>query len=177
MYCQLPITRLDRDPERAGVFGNLLFNAASAALVAGRPACANDLLAEAQAAAVRASADFANEAAIFGPQVAAIQRVDLAARAGDPELALRLAKTMRIGESRVPAFWEAGCHISLAAAATHTRKDRRAVSHLARAHELAPLWTPQQPVGRLTMRRLVDRAARRRGDEFSRLATVFGVIP
>jgi len=52
----------NRDSQRAGVFGNLLFNAASAAVLAGRPAHAADLLAEAEAAAVRTTADFANEA-------------------------------------------------------------------------------------------------------------------
>src|SRR3989454_541657 len=76
---------LDRDPQRAGVFGNLLFNAASAAVLAGRPARAADLLAEAEAAAVRTNSDFAKEAAIFGPRVTAVQRVDHAVRTGDPD--------------------------------------------------------------------------------------------
>ena len=98
----------DRDPQRAGVFGNLLFNAASAAVLAGRPARAADLLAEAEAAAVRTNADFANEAAIFGPRVTGIQRVDHAVRTGDPERALHLADTMESTEGKAPAFWEAG---------------------------------------------------------------------
>jgi transcriptional regulator with XRE-family HTH domain len=167
---------LDRDPQRAGVFGNLLFNAASAALLAQRPAGANDFLAEAQAAALRANADFANEAAIFGPRVAAFQRVDLTVRAGDPELALHLADTVPTTDRCVPAFWEAGYNVSLAAASADIRDDRRALDHLARAYHLAPGWSPHQPLGRLVMRRLVDRAARRRGDEFSRLARLYGVV-
>ena len=164
---------LDRDPQRAGVFGNLLFNAASAAVLAGRPARAADLLAEAEAAAVRTNSDFANEAAIFGPRVTGIQRVDHAVRAGDPERALHLADTMKTTEVKAPAFWEAGYNVCLAAAATELRKDGRALLHLARAYELAPGWAPAQPLGRLAMRRLVDRAARRRGEEFSRLATLY----
>ena len=164
---------LDRDPQRAGVFGNLLFNAASAAVLAGRPARAADLLAEAEAAAVRTNADFANEAAIFGPRVTGIQRVDHAVRTGDPERALHLADTMETTEGKAPAFWEAGYNVCLAAAATELRKDGRALLHLARAYELAPGWAPAQPLGRLTMRRLVDGAARRRGEEFSRLATLY----
>ena len=164
---------LDRDPQRAGVFGNLLFNAASAAILAGRPARAADLLAEAEAAAVRTNGDFANEAAIFGPRVTAIQRVDHAVRTGDPERALHLADTMETTEGKAPAFWEAGYNVCLAAAATELRKDGRALLHLARAYELAPGWAPAQPLGRLAMRRLVDRAARRRGEEFSRLATLY----
>jgi transcriptional regulator with XRE-family HTH domain len=168
---------LDRDPERAGVFGNLLFNAASAAVLAGRPARADDLLTEAQAAAIRSKADFANEAAIFGPRVAAMQRVDQVVRTGDSELALHLADSSVVVTGHVAAFWEAGYNLCLAAAATDLRKDRRALAHLARANELAPGWAPHQPLGRRTMRRLVDRAARRRGEEFSRLAALYDVLP
>ncbi|WP_255637815.1 hypothetical protein [Amycolatopsis sp. DSM 110486] len=58
---------LDRDPTRAGVFGNLLFNAATAALNNGSRGRADDLLAAAHAAAVRSRGDTATEAAIFGP--------------------------------------------------------------------------------------------------------------
>ena len=133
---------------------------------------AADLLAEAEAAAVRKSADFANEAAIFGPRVTGIQRVDHAVRTGDPERALHLADTMETTEAKTPPFWEAGYNVCLAAAANELRKDGRALLHLARAYELAPGWAPAQPLGRLAMRRLVDRAARRRGEEFSRLATL-----
>lgn len=79
----------DRDATKAGVFGNLLFNAATAALVDGNASRADDLLAEAHAAAVRATGDTATEAAIFGPRVAAMQQIDSVARGGDPERALR----------------------------------------------------------------------------------------
>jgi hypothetical protein len=169
---------LDRDAERAGVFGNLLFNAASAAVLAGRPDRADDLLTEAQAAALRSKADFANEAAIFGPRVAALQRVDQAVRTGDAQLALHLADTnVQMTEGHVPAFWEAGYNLCVATAATDLRMDRRALSHLARANDLAPGWAPHQPLGQRTMRRLVDRAARRRGEAFSRLATRYGILP
>lgn len=164
---------LDRDPQRAGVFGNLLFNAASAAVIAGRTDRAADLLAEAQAAALRTKADFANEAAIFGPCVTTFQLIDQAVRSGNSERALHLADTMQVGHGRVPAFWEAGHNLCLAAAATDLCKDRRALLHFARAYELAPGWAPHQPLGRFAMRRLVDRAARRRGEEFSRLATLY----
>lgn len=51
----------DRDPARAGVFGNLLFNAASASLAGDSPQRADDLLAEASAAATRARGDSASE--------------------------------------------------------------------------------------------------------------------
>ncbi|HKS48764.1 MAG TPA: helix-turn-helix domain-containing protein [Amycolatopsis sp.] len=167
---------LDRDPARAGVFGNLLFNAASAALSAGRPDRAEDLLAEAQAAAMRSRGDSATEAAIFGPRVAALQQVDHAARAGDPETALRLAEAMPPAQGEVPAFWEAGHRLRLAAASFELRSYERALGYLVEAKDLAPDWVRYQPLGKATMQRLVDRAPRRRGAEFAHLAAHFGVV-
>ncbi|WP_158886120.1 helix-turn-helix domain-containing protein [Amycolatopsis anabasis] len=175
---QIQPAMLDRDSDRAGVFGNLLFNAASAALFA-RPQRvdrAEDLLSEARAAAVRARADSATEAGIFGPRVAALQLVDCAARAGDPERALRLAAAVPRARGKVPAFWEAGHQLRLASAATALRQYRSALRHLATARELAPDWVKYQPLGKATMHRLVDRAPRRQGETFARLATHYGVI-
>ncbi|HEV2782363.1 MAG TPA: helix-turn-helix transcriptional regulator [Actinophytocola sp.] len=167
---------LDKDPDRAGVFGNLLFNAASAALRAGRGERANDLLAVAHAAAVRAGRDRASEAAIFGPRVAALQVVDQTVRLGDPETALRLAERLPGSTGDVPAFWEAGHRLMLASAAAELRNDRLALGYLAQARDLAPDWVQYQPLGASTMRTLVDRAARRRGEDFAALAAHYGVI-
>jgi transcriptional regulator with XRE-family HTH domain len=167
---------LDRDPHRAGVFGNPLFNAATAAIRSGRGDRAGDLLAVAQSAAVRSGHDHASEAAIFGPRVAALQAVDQAVRLGDPEKALHLAE--RIPESRgdIPAFWEAGHRLMLAAASAELRKDRLAITYLAEARDLAPDWVRCQPLGATTMRALVDRATRRRGDHFAALAAHYRVV-
>lgn len=165
---------LDRDQVRAGVFGNLLFNAATAAVSAGRHDRAEDLLAEAKAAAVRARTDTANEAAIFGPRVTRLHQVDCAARAGDPERALRLAESAPPVRGHVPAFWEAGHQLRLAAAALRLRRDRDALRHLAEARDLAPVWVCAQPIGAVTMRQLLDRAPRRRGSAFSALAVHYG---
>ncbi|WP_424183794.1 hypothetical protein ACOBQX_17690 [Actinokineospora sp. G85] len=82
---QIEPRMLDRDSTKAGVFGNLLFNAASAALRSGNASRADDLLAVAQAAAVRTGADSATEAANFGPRVAALQQIDHLMRAGAPD--------------------------------------------------------------------------------------------
>ncbi|WP_027941655.1 helix-turn-helix domain-containing protein [Amycolatopsis taiwanensis] len=166
----------DRDPARAGVFGNLLFNAASAALFAGSPTRAEDLLAEARAAATRSRGDTATEAAIFGPRVAALQQVDHAARAGDPETALRLAEIMPPAQGEVPAFWEAGHRLRLAAASFELRSYERALGYLVEARDLAPDWVRYQPLGKATMQRLVDRAPRRRGADFAKLAGHYGVV-
>jgi len=167
---------LDRDSRRAGVFGNLLFNAASAAARGPTPARAQDYLAEAQAAAVRSGIDNATEAAIFGPRVAALQAVDHAVRTGDPETALRLAEHVPATRGEVPPFWEAGHQLMLAAAAVELGDNRRALVGLAIARELAPDWVRYQPLGASTMRTLVDRATRRRGDDFAALAAHYGVV-
>lgn len=135
---QIEPRMLDRDPKRAGAFGNLLFNAASAASRSGRAERANDLLTVAQAAAVRAGTDHASEAAIFGPRVAALQAVDAAVIAGDPETALRLAVHVPDAQGTVPAFWEAGHRLMLAAAAAELRDNQRALDYLAEARDLAP---------------------------------------
>jgi transcriptional regulator with XRE-family HTH domain len=172
---QIEPRMLDRDAERAGVFGNLIFNAASAALRSGSSGRADDLLAVAQSAAVRAGRDTASEAAIFGPRVAAFQVIDHTARLGDPEKALRLAKRVPDAQGSVPAFWEAGHRLHLAYAATEMRQDRLALAFLREARELAPDWVRRQPLGMKTMRTLVDRAPRRRGKEFGTLIAHYRV--
>jgi len=165
----------DRDPIRMAVFGNLLFNAATAAAAAGGRGRASDLLAVAQATALRVGRDTATETAIFGPRVAALQAVEQAVRLGDPEIALRLATQVPAVQGEVPAFWEAGHRLHLASAALAVRNDQMALVHLGAAHDLAPGWTACQRSGTATMRMLVDRATRRRGRAFARLANHYGV--
>ncbi|WP_239071390.1 hypothetical protein [Amycolatopsis sp. SID8362] len=112
-------------------FGNLLFNATIAALRTGGAGSAEDLLAAAHAAAIRSRGDAATETALVGPRVAALQNVELAARAGDPEQALRLTATVPDTAGDVPAFREAGHRLVLAAAAADLRHDRDALAWLA----------------------------------------------
>jgi transcriptional regulator with XRE-family HTH domain len=166
----------DRNTRALGVFGNLLFNAASAALRADNGGRANELLRVAQAAAVRSGRDEVSEAGIFGPHIAAVQGVDQAVRLGDPEEALRLAESVPEANGPVPAFWEAGHRIHLAAAAAELRQERRALALLAEARDIAPDWVRYQPLGVGVMREIVDRATRRRNDEFAELAEHYGVV-
>lgn len=166
----------DRNTRALGVFGNLLFNAASAAVRADRGDRAAELLRVAQAAAVRSGKDEVSEAGIFGPHIAAVQGVDQAVRLGDPEEALRLAESVPHANGPVPAFWEAGHRIHLASAAAELRQERRALSLLAEARELAPDWVRYQPLGTAVMREIVDRATRRRNEEFADLAEHYGVV-
>jgi transcriptional regulator with XRE-family HTH domain len=173
---QIEPRMFDRDVARAGVFGNLLFNAANAALRSGSGDRANDLLAIAQAAALRAGQDIASEAAMFGPRVAAFQAVDHAVRLGDPETALLLAGRIADSLGAVPAFWEAGHRLHLAYAAAQLRRDQLAVRFLSEARDLAPDWVQRQPLGASVMRGLIDNATRRQGRHFADLAAHYGVL-
>ncbi|PPK65843.1 helix-turn-helix transcriptional regulator [Actinokineospora auranticolor] len=166
---------LDRDPTRAGVFGNLLFNAANAAHRSGSAQRAEDLLAVAAAAAIRAGVDSASEVAIFGPRVAALQRVDHTIRHGDPERGLSLARRLPDAQGVVPRFWESGHRLHLASAAVKLKKPRLALGYLGQARELSPDWARRQPLGRSVMRKLVDDATRRQGSQFAGLAAHYGV--
>lgn len=166
---------LDKDPARAGVFGNLLFNATTAAVTIGAEQRAADLLDEAQAAAVRTRTDTATEAAIFGPRVAALQRIDFIARVTDPEKALRIANKIPPARGNVPPFWEAGHQLRLAAVSADLLRDGQALSHLESARTIAPHWSRHQPLGQTTMQQLIDRAPKRRGPNFAGLATYYGV--
>ena len=165
---------LEQEPVRAGVFGNLLFNASAAALRTGRPDRAREYLTVARATAVRVGADVASEAAIFGPRVVGLQTVELAVRSGDPASALQLARALPEVQGSVPRFWEAGHRLHLAKAAADLHRNEDALHYLAKARSVAPDWAGRQPLGRSTMRILVDRAARRRGETFGQLATHYG---
>jgi hypothetical protein len=90
---------------------------------------------------------------------------------------LRLADKLPPNQNPIPAFWEAGHRLTLAAAAVELRMDKRALAYLAEARDLAPDWARHQPLARTTMRTLLDRAPRRRGPEFSDLAAHFAVNP
>jgi transcriptional regulator with XRE-family HTH domain len=166
----------DRKTRALGVFGNLLFNAASAAARADRGDRARELLLVAQSAAVRSGKDEVSEESIFGPRIAAVQGVDQAVRLGDPEEALRLGESVPAANGPVPAFWEAGHRIHLASAAAEMRLERRALTLLAEARDLAPDWVRYQPLGAAVMREIVDRATRRRNEEFAELAEHYGVV-
>jgi transcriptional regulator with XRE-family HTH domain len=163
------------DRVKAGVFGNLMFNAASAALMAGRGDQARDYLDVARAAAVRHGQDQASEAAIFGLRAVGLQTVDLAVRLGEPDRALQLAERLPRTGGKLPRFWEAGHQLHLAKAAADLRRTHSALDHLDQARVIAPSWSAQQPLGRSTMSTLVDRTARRPGATFARLAAHYGV--
>jgi transcriptional regulator with XRE-family HTH domain len=161
------------DADRIGVFGSLLFNAASAAARQGAPDRADDLLRAASAAAARSGADRVDETGVFGPRVAAMQAVDQAMRTGQPDRALHLATQVPDTSGTVPAFWESGHRLHLAAACADLQRWSDVADHLAAARTLAPQWSRVQPLGRTVVGYLVEHRGRR-SERIAELAAHYG---
>lgn len=149
------------DADRIGVFGSLMFNAASAAARGGNAERADDLLRVASAAAARTGVDRTDETGVFGPRVAAMQAVDQAVRTGQPDRAVQLAAQLPHAAGAVPAFWEAGHRLHLAAACTDLQRWGEVVDHLAAARSIAPQWSRVQPLGRAVIGQLIEHRGRR----------------
>ena len=149
------------DPDRVGVFGSLMFNAASAAARQGAAERADDLPAAARAAAVRSGADRVDETGVFGPRVAAMQAVDQAVRTGQPDQAMQLATQVPDTAGTVPGFWESGHRLHLAAACTDLERWAEVAEHLDAARLLAPQWSRVQPLGRTVISHLMEHRSRR----------------
>jgi transcriptional regulator with XRE-family HTH domain len=161
------------DGDRIGVFGSLLFNAASAAARQGSPGRADDLLRAASAAAARSGVDRIDETGVFGPRVAAMQAVDQAMRTGDPEQAVQLAGHLPNPAGAVPAFWESGHRLHLAAACVDLQRWSDVVEHLDAARTLAPQWSRVQPLGHTVLGQLVEHRGRR-SEHITALAKHYG---
>ena len=119
------------DRDRIGVFGSLLMNAASAASRQGAPGRAEDLLRVASAAAARLGVDRTDEAGMLGPRIAAMQAVDQAIDAGEPDRAMQLATQVPDATGPVAPFWESGHRLHLAAACADLERWSDVVEHLA----------------------------------------------
>ncbi|MGH3568110.1 MAG: helix-turn-helix domain-containing protein [Pseudonocardia sp.] len=158
------------DADQVGVFGSLLFNAASAAARGDNPDRADDLLQVAAAAAVRDGTDRTGEAGVFGPRVAAMQAVDQAVRAGQPERALSLAQRVPPPSGPVPDFWEAGHRLHLAAASADLERWDDVIQHMDAARTRAPQWVRLQPLGQVVLGRLLERWPSRRPARVADLA-------
>jgi tetratricopeptide (TPR) repeat protein len=163
------------DPDRVGVFGSLLFNAASAAARGGNPGRANDLLRVASAAALRDGQDRTGEAGVFGPRVAAMQAVDQAVRTGQPDQAIELARHIPPATGAVPAFWEAGHRLHLAAASVDLDRWTDAIEHMQAARDLAPQWARVQPLGQVVLAQLLDHWPSRRPARLTTLASHYAM--
>jgi transcriptional regulator with XRE-family HTH domain len=163
------------DNDRIGVFGSLLFNAASAAARQGSPSRADDLLRAASAAAARSGVDRVDETGVFGPRVAAMQAVDQAMRTEQPDRAVQLATQVPEAAGTVPAFWESGHRLHLAAACADLERWSDVAEHLDAARVLAPQWSRVQPLGRTVVGALVEHRGRR-SDRIAELAAHYGPL-
>jgi transcriptional regulator with XRE-family HTH domain len=163
------------DNDRIGVFGSLLFNAASAAARQGSPSRADDLLRAASAAAARSGVDRVDETGVFGPRVAAMQAVDQAMRTEQPDRAVQLATQVPEAAGPVPAFWESGHRLHLAAACADLERWSDVAEHLDAARVLAPQWSRVQPLGRTVVGALVEHRGRR-SDRIAELAAHYGPL-
>ncbi|ANY06942.1 helix-turn-helix domain-containing protein [Pseudonocardia sp. HH130630-07] len=151
------------DLDTAAVFGALMMNAASAAARQGNSGGSDDHVAVARAAAVRSGRDTSAEAGVFGPRVAGMQAVDSAVRSGRPDDALRLAGHVPDATGPVPAFWESGHRIHLAAACADLGHWNDVLEHLVEAAKIAPQWSRVQPLGRTIAQQVIEQRARRTG--------------
>ncbi len=161
------------DADRIGVFGSLMFNAARAAARAGSADRAEDLLRAASAAATRSGTDRVDETGVFGPRVAAMQAVDQAMRTGQPDRAVQLASQVPHAAGAVPAFWESGHRLHLAAACADLERWAEVAEHLDAARKLAPQWSRVQPLGRTVIGHLVEHRGRR-SERITELAAHYG---
>jgi transcriptional regulator with XRE-family HTH domain len=161
------------DGDRIGVFGSLMFNAASAAARGGHAERAEELLRVASAAAIRSGSDRMDETGVFGPRVAAMQAVDQAMRTGQPDRAIQLAEQVPEAAGRVPTFWEAGHRMHLAAACADLQRWKEVAEHLDAARGLAPQWSRVQPLGRAVISQLIEHRGRR-SERIAELAEHYG---
>ena len=117
--------------------------------------------------------DRVDETGVFGPRVAAMQAVDTAMRTGDPDRAMTLAAQAPATAGAVPAFWESGHRLHLAAACTDLERWGEVVEHLDAARTLAPQWSRVQPLGHTVVSQLVEHRGRR-SERIGQLAAHYG---
>ena len=141
----------------------------SAAARGGNTHRADDLLRVARAAAFRDGVDRTGEAGVFGPRVAALQAVDQSVRTGRPDQALEMARRLPAPAGRVPAFWEAGHRLHLAAAAVDMGQWDDAIGHMDVARRTAPQWARVQPLGQVVLAQLVEHWPSRRPSRLTKL--------
>ncbi len=96
-------------PARLSVYGTLAAVAAYTAAVDGDRSAAADLIAEARAAALRLGGDANHRFTAFGPTNVALYQVSIAQVLGEPGLAIRHARTLRVAAIPTPErrgrFW------------------------------------------------------------------------
>ena len=102
-----------------------------------------------------------------------IPGVDQAMRTGDADRAVQLATQLPDTAGTVPAFWESGHRLHLAAACADLERWGDVVEHLAAARVLAPQWSRVQPLGHTVVGQLVEHRGRR-SERIAELAAHYG---
>jgi hypothetical protein len=90
-----------------------------------------------------------------------MQAVEQAMRLEQPDRAVRLAVQVPEATGTVPAFWESGHRLHLAAACADLQRWGEATEYLEAARVLAPQWSRVQPLGRTVVGALVEHRGRR----------------
>lgn len=160
------------------VWGNLAFNAAQAYARLGKTDRALELIAATRRVTRGLEHEKVSEAGIFGPRAVVCQSVEIHRLCGDPGEALRQGSQVATGARGVPAFFEAGHRLHLAAAALDVNNKPAACEHLHLAHAAAPEWVRGQPLGPALVRRvlLLRRGRSRNATELTALARGYGLI-
>lgn len=169
----------DTPGQQVVVWGSLLVSAAVAAARNERLDEADDLINLAQAAAVRAgpaAREFrTNYQRTFGPDLVAMQAVDIAVVTDRPGRALELAELMP-PDPDLPEASRARHLADVAYAQTAAGRDAEAVEALLRIERMAPRWMRYQPYPRTIVRELLERERRARTPRLRGLAARLGLV-
>ncbi len=155
-------------PVELSVWGILLLRAASAAVRAGRPADAKELLCLASAAAACLGADQVWYATPFGPTNAGVAAVNAYVDMGEPAKAISHASRLT-GLASLPPTWLARHYLDHALAYADMAKDNRATRALLAAERVAPEWMRYHATSHRLVAELLARE-RRRGSPIRHLA-------
>jgi transcriptional regulator with XRE-family HTH domain len=139
-------------------WARLQIQAAGAAARNNRPRQAQEFLSLARSAAARLGSDhlsFETYHARFGPTNVAMTDVECAMIAGEPDRALRLSRSIVIGDTK----WRTSYtryFVTLAEARVATRQYTGAVQDLIIVRDVAPEWLANQRAARDLVRQLLD---------------------
>ncbi len=151
-------------------FGNLLVNAACAAVRTGAGDRAADHLSVARAAAGRYGVDGVAQWAVFGPRVVAMYSACNAVELHDFDAAVRAGSEVpEAAGGALPATWEARYLLNMAYAHCELGHDGESIELLGRARDAAPAWIGLHPLGHALVRDLLERS-RVRSEQLADLA-------
>ena len=161
---------VSHDPESLSVYGSLLLRGAIAAALRHNRGGADELLAEAEDAAVRLGDDRNLRWTAFGPTNASLHRVNVAVTLGDAGTAIDVARTVDLGRIDVTER-KASFLMDTARAFLQCGRHERAYLALRAAEEIAPEEITGRPAARRLVRDLMTTAplsVQRQAEDFAR---------